>query len=252
MGVPFGQGEGETAATVIPSVGCPLGCNFCSTSAMFGGKGRSFSFYEGGDELFEVMRDLGEELRTRSFFVMDENFLLHRKRALRLLELMREHGKAWALYVFSSANALRQYTDDELVGLGVSWVWLGLEGEDSAYAKLKGTDTLALVRRLQGLGIRVLGSSIVGLPEHGADNIDRGDRPRGRARHRVPPVHALHAGAGDAAPRRAPGERHAALRRRSAPTPTPTGSCASTTATRASGTARRRSTCCGPSAATSR
>ena len=172
MGVPFGQGEGETAATVIPSVGCPLGCNFCSTSAMFGGKGRSFSFYEGGDELFAVMRDLGENLKTRSFFVMDENFLLHRKRALRLLELMREHGKAWALYVFSSANALRQYTDDELVGLGVSWVWLGLEGKESAYAKLKGTDSRALVRRLQGLGIRVLGSSIVGLAEHGADNID--------------------------------------------------------------------------------
>jgi radical SAM superfamily enzyme YgiQ (UPF0313 family) len=173
MGVPFGQGEGETAATVIPSVGCPLGCNFCSTSAMFGGKGRSFSFYAGGDELFAVMRDLGEQLKTRSFFVMDENFLLHRKRALRLLQLMREHGRAWALYVFSSANALRKYTDDELVGLGVSWVWLGLEGDGSSYAKLEGTDSLALVRRLQGLGIRVLGSSIVGLPEHGADSIDR-------------------------------------------------------------------------------
>jgi radical SAM superfamily enzyme YgiQ (UPF0313 family) len=173
MGVPFGRGEGETAATVIPSVGCPIGCNFCSTSAMFGGKGRFFSFYEGGDELFEVMRGLAESLRSRSFFVMDENFLLHRKRALRLLELMRENGKAWALYVFSSANALRQYTDDELVGLGISWVWLGLEGERSAYAKLKATDTRALVARLQALGIRVLGSSIVGLADHGADNIDR-------------------------------------------------------------------------------
>ncbi len=173
MGVPFGTGRGETAATVIPSVGCPLGCNFCSTSAMFGGKGRFFSFYDGGDELFDVMRELGERLETTSFFVMDENFLLHRKRALQLLERMREHGKAWALYVFSSANALRQYSDDELVGLGVSWVWLGLEGENSAYAKLKGTDSRDLVRRLQGLGIRVLGSSIVGLAEHGADNIDR-------------------------------------------------------------------------------
>jgi radical SAM superfamily enzyme YgiQ (UPF0313 family) len=173
MGVPFGQGEGETAATVIPSVGCPLGCNFCSTSAMFGGKGRFFSFYESGEELYEVMRGLEQALGARSFFVMDENFLLHRKRALRLLELMRESGKAWALYVFSSANALRQYSDDELVGLGVSWVWLGLEGEESAYAKLKGVDSLGLVRRLQGLGIRVLGSSIVGLAGHGADNIDR-------------------------------------------------------------------------------
>jgi radical SAM superfamily enzyme YgiQ (UPF0313 family) len=173
MGVAFGTGKGETAATVVPSVGCPLGCNFCSTSAMFGGKGRSFSFYDGGDELFEVMRQLGKQLDTRSFFVMDENFLLHRKRALRLLDRMREHGEPWALYVFSSANALRQYTDDELVGLGISWVWLGLEGEHSAYAKLKGTDSKALVQRLQGLGIRVLGSSIVGLAEHGADNIDR-------------------------------------------------------------------------------
>jgi hypothetical protein len=172
MGVSFGRGKGETAATVIPSVGCPLGCNFCSTSAMFGGKGRSVSFYESGDELFEVMRGLEAGLETRSFFVMDENFLLHRRRALRLLELMQQHGREWALYVFSSANALRQYTDEELVSLGVSWVWLGLEGERSEYGKLRGTDTRALVRRLQRLGIRVLGSSIIGLAEHGRDNID--------------------------------------------------------------------------------
>ena len=39
MGIPLGEKPGEVAATLIPSVGCPLGCNFCSTSAMFGGKG---------------------------------------------------------------------------------------------------------------------------------------------------------------------------------------------------------------------
>ncbi len=173
MGVPFGRGRQETAATLIPSVGCPLGCNFCSTSAMFGGKGRFVSFYEDGDALFEVMCGIEEKLQVRSFFVMDENFLLHRKRALRLLEKMREHGKSWALYVFSSANALRLYTDEQLVGLGVSWVWLGLEGENSEYKKLDGTDARALVMRLQSLGIRVLGSSIIGLLEHSPENIER-------------------------------------------------------------------------------
>jgi hypothetical protein len=172
MGVSFGNGKGETAATLIPSVGCPLGCNFCSTSAMFGGKGSFYDFYRDGDELFSVMTGLERALGVRSFFVMDENFLLHRPRALRLLERMRAHGKAWSLYVFSSANALRRYDDEELLGLGISWVWLGLEGEASGYAKLRHTDTRALVRRLQGLGIRVLGSSIVGLPEHTPDNID--------------------------------------------------------------------------------
>jgi radical SAM superfamily enzyme YgiQ (UPF0313 family) len=172
MGVPFGRGKGETAATVIPSVGCPMGCNFCSTSAMFGGKGRFHDFYREGDELYRVMAGLERALGARSFFVMDENFLLHRKRALRLLELMKEHGRAWSLYVFSSANSLRLYSDEELLGLGLSWVWLGLEGKQSAYRKLDGTDTRSLVRRLQGLGIRVLGSSIVGLPEHTPENID--------------------------------------------------------------------------------
>ena len=172
MGVPFGGGKGETAATVIPSVGCPLGCNFCSTSAMFGGKGHFYDFYHEGDELFRVMAGLEEALGVRSFFVMDENFLLHRKRALRLLELMRAHGRAWSLYVFSSANTLRLYSDEDLLGLGVSWAWIGLEGNRSAYPKLEGADTRPLVRRLQGLGIRVLGSTIVGLPEHTADNID--------------------------------------------------------------------------------
>ncbi len=172
MGVPFGTGPGETAATVVPSVGCPLGCDFCSTSAMFGGKGRSVTFYEDGDALFEVMLGIEKATGTRAFFVMDENFLLFRERALRLLARMRRAGKSWGLYVFSSANALARYSDDELVGLGVSWVWLGLEGKRSAYPKLRGSDTPALVARLQSLGIRVLGSSIVGLPEHDAATID--------------------------------------------------------------------------------
>ena len=115
---------------------------------------------------------LEDAMRVQSFFVMDENFLLHRKRALRLLELMRAHGKAWSLYVFSSANTLRRYSMEEIVGLGISWVWVGLEGKDSAYAKLRGADTRSLVAELQSHGIRVLGSTIVGLPEHRPDNID--------------------------------------------------------------------------------
>lgn len=172
LGVTLPERRGSTAATVIPSVGCPMGCDFCSTSAMFGGKGSFIDFYRTGDELFDVMQQLERRMGVRSFFVMDENFLLHRQRALRLLELMRAHGRAWTLYVFSSANTLRRYTMDEIVGLGISWVWIGLEGKHSAYAKLAGADTRALVRELQANGIRVLGSTIIGLPEHTPENID--------------------------------------------------------------------------------
>src|SRR5690348_18471017 len=88
-GVRLPERKGATAATIIPSVGCPMGCNFCTTSAFFGGKGKFVNFYESGDELFDVMQQMERELKVNSFFVMDENFLLHRERAMRLLERMK-------------------------------------------------------------------------------------------------------------------------------------------------------------------
>jgi len=166
MGIDIGDSPDRTAAILIPSVGCPLGCNFCSTSALFGGKGQFINFYDTGDELFSVMCEIERKMKVSSFFVLDENFLLHRKRALRLLELMEANGKSWALSVFSSARVLKSYTMEQLMGLGIGFVWMGLEGEESAYDKLKGVDTLSLVQLLQANGIRVLGSSIIGLADH--------------------------------------------------------------------------------------
>ncbi|MCC6908993.1 MAG: cobalamin-dependent protein [Phycisphaerales bacterium] len=172
MGVAMREKQGDVAAVLLPSVGCPMGCNFCATSAMFGGKGACIHFYETGDELFDVMCGLEADMKVRSFFVMDENFLLHRKRALRLLELMQQHHKAWSLYIFASANVLRAYSIEQIVALGISWVWMGLEGKDAAYTKLRDADTRTLVRTLQSHGIRVLGSSIIGMENHTLDNID--------------------------------------------------------------------------------
>jgi radical SAM superfamily enzyme YgiQ (UPF0313 family) len=172
MGFKMRGSAKNTAAMLIPSVGCPVGCNFCATSALFGGKGHFINFYDTGDELFTVMRQMEKKLGVQSFFVMDENFLLHRKRALRLLALMEENRKSWSLYVFSSARVLRSYTTEQLVGLGISWVWMGLEGQNSRYTKLNGVDTHALVRELQSHGIRVLGSSIIGTEDHTPENIE--------------------------------------------------------------------------------
>lgn len=166
-----GMEGGDTAATIITSVGCPMGCDFCTTSAFFGGKGRMTSFYKDGDELFEVMRGASERLGTPAFFMMDENFLLDRKRALRLLERIKQEDKSWALYVFSSANAIARYSMRELVELGISWIWLGLESARASYAKLKGADTRALVQQLRSHGIKTLGSTIIGLDHHTPENI---------------------------------------------------------------------------------
>jgi radical SAM superfamily enzyme YgiQ (UPF0313 family) len=172
MGINLPDKPGDTAAILIPSAGCPVGCNFCSTSALFGGKGKFVNFYETGDELFEVMCRLESTLKATSFFILDENFLLHRKRALRLLNLMKTHQKSWMLNVFSSARVLRSYTIEQLVALGIGWVWMGIEGKDSQYSKLSDVDTRQLVKDLQSHGIRVLGSSIIGFADHKPENID--------------------------------------------------------------------------------
>jgi radical SAM superfamily enzyme YgiQ (UPF0313 family) len=171
MGHNIHEKPSHAAMTIIPSVGCPMGCNFCTTSSFFGGKGKFTNFYETGRELFDIMDELERTRQARFFFVMDENFLLHRRRALELLALMQEHNKSWSFYVFASANALRQYTTEELVQLGVTWIWMGLESPQSGYAKLKDADTIALTRELRGHGIKVLGSTIIGLEHHTPENI---------------------------------------------------------------------------------
>ena len=195
--------KGTTAATIIPSVGCPMGCNFCTTSAFFGGKGRYLNFYDSGRELYEVMCEMEGKLEVKSFFMMDENFLLHKRRALELLDLMKAGQKAWSLYVFSSANAITQYTMRELVELGVSWIWMGLESPRSSYTKLKGADTIALTKELRRHGIKLLGSTIVGLEHHTPENIEaeiehaiKKHKPRGTMRRRkfIPVKHITSCG----------------------------------------------------------
>ncbi|MGH9703695.1 MAG: B12-binding domain-containing radical SAM protein, partial [Candidatus Acidiferrales bacterium] len=92
-------------------------------------------------------------------------------RALRLLERMKQAGKSWELSVFASANAIRKYSMLELVELGISWVWMGLESPKSAYSKLQGADIRQLTRELREHGIRVQGSTIIGLEHHTPENI---------------------------------------------------------------------------------
>jgi radical SAM superfamily enzyme YgiQ (UPF0313 family) len=171
LGVPLPKRKGDIAATLIPSVGCPLGCNFCTTSSLFGGKGHFVNFYTTGKELYAIMEGLESRLAVRSFFIMDENFLLQKSRALELLELMESNGKSWSLYVFSSASSLKLYTMEQLVKIGISWVWMGLEGKEAQYTKLDGVSTKELVDELHDHGIKVLGSSIIGLDNHTPENI---------------------------------------------------------------------------------
>lgn len=83
----------------------------------------------------------------RTFFMTDENFLLYKKRALELLRLMNQQRKSWSMFVFASANAIRKYELRQLVELGISWVWMGLESAQTDHDKPKGSRPTKFVFR---------------------------------------------------------------------------------------------------------
>jgi hypothetical protein len=168
LGVPL---TGPASSLLVPGVGCVNGCNFCSTSHFFG---KSYTpFLDSGKALFETACRVADERGTDSFFVMDENFLKHRDRALELLSEIEQHQRFFRFHIFSSAEAITAFGLDNLVRLGVDLVWIGFESHSrqSAFAKNHGIDARKLVQDLRNRGIAVLASGILCMEHHTLDNM---------------------------------------------------------------------------------
>lgn len=166
QGVPV---PGLAASLLVPGVGCVNGCKFCSTTHFFGR--RYTPFISTGEGLFEVARRVADARGTDDFFVMDENFLKDRARALGLIEAMERHQRFFSFSIFSSAETLTAFGVENLVRLGVMFVWIGVESADPTYEKNAGVDAAALVRELRAHGIAVLASGILCEPHHTPENI---------------------------------------------------------------------------------
>ena len=156
-------------AVLMTGVGCPNACRFCCTSHFF--KREYIPFLKTGKDLYEFCERAEREQGYKSFFVMDENFLKHRQRAEEFLELLERHGKYYVLSIFSSAEAVTDVGIDFMARLGVRFLWLGMEGRNSEYAKNSGIDLPDLVSRLRQAGIVVLGSIILFSEGHTKETI---------------------------------------------------------------------------------
>ena len=168
LGIPL---LGRAANLLVPGVGCVNACRFCSTSHFFGKAYRSF--LGTGRELFETARAIADRTGTDDFFVMDENFLKDTGRALALLGEMERNRRYFGFQLFSSAEAIRAFGLDNMVRLGVSFVWIGVESATRSgnYAKNEGVDARQLTRELRDRGITVLASGILCAEHHTPGNI---------------------------------------------------------------------------------
>jgi hypothetical protein len=168
FGIPI---PGRMPSVLVPGLGCVNGCNFCCTSHFF--EKAYVPFLRTGREVFEQASRIARERRTSEFYIMDENFLKDRTRALDLLAEMEKHRRWFSFYTSSSAEAIRAFGVDNMVRLGVRMVWIGFESQntESLFAKNSGIDKVQLVRELRDRGISVLGSTILCMDHHTPDNI---------------------------------------------------------------------------------
>ncbi len=157
------------AALLVPGVGCVNGCRFCATTHFF--EKKSISFFRRGEDLYQNACRISDELGTSDFFVMDENFLKDKARALELLACMERDRRPFGFAIFSSAEAIQSFGIDNMVRLGVYFVWVGAESKRETYDKNKGRDLRAIVRELRDNGISVLASGILFLEHHTPQNI---------------------------------------------------------------------------------
>lgn len=168
FGVPI---PGVPPSVLVPGLGCVNGCNFCCTTHFF--EKAYVSFLRTGKDIFEQCCRIADATGTPEFYIMDENFLKDRARAMELLALMEKNQRWFRFYISSSAEAVTAFGVENMTRLGVVFVWIGFESTNTThvYAKNTGIDAARLVRELRDHGISVLGSAIMCLEHHTPDNI---------------------------------------------------------------------------------
>jgi len=145
---------------IFAGLGCPNGCDFCCTSHFFSRK--HIKLLPTGRDIYNVVErylDLDPRL---VFLILDEDFLLNKKRAMEFRECVMRGGKRLSIFAFSSIKAISQYGVEEILEMGIDGFWIGYEGTRSNYAKQQGRPIADVLTEFREHGITVLTSMIVG------------------------------------------------------------------------------------------
>ncbi len=166
----YGYKASFTSTSVFPGLGCPNGCEFCATTHKFGKK--YIPLIGSGSEMFRILNGEEKKHGVSDFTVEDENFLIHKRLVIDLLEKMEGQNKAYSFFCFASAETITDLGIDFMVRLGVDTVWIGIESKATKFRKLKDIDLKTMIHKLRSNGIKVLGSAILFQDHHNWKNID--------------------------------------------------------------------------------
>jgi radical SAM superfamily enzyme YgiQ (UPF0313 family) len=159
---------------IFAGLGCPNGCDFCCTSHFFSRK--HIKLLPTGRDIYNVVERYFDLDPGLVFLIIDEDFLLNKKRAMEFRECVLQGGKRPSIFAFSSIKAISQYKVEEILEMGIDGFWIGYEGTRSNYAKQQGRPVADILTEFREHGITVLASMIVGFdyqtPEIVAQELD--------------------------------------------------------------------------------
>jgi radical SAM superfamily enzyme YgiQ (UPF0313 family) len=145
---------------ILAGLGCPNGCDFCCTSHFFSRK--HIRLLPEGKDIYAVAERYLDMHPDLVFLILDEDFLLNKKRAMEFRDCVKKGGKSLSIFAFSSVKAISQYTIEEILEMGIDGFWIGYEGTRSGYAKQQGRPIEEMLTEFREHGITVLTSMIVG------------------------------------------------------------------------------------------
>jgi radical SAM superfamily enzyme YgiQ (UPF0313 family) len=159
---------------IFAGLGCPNGCDFCCTSHFF--SRQHIKLLPTGRDIYNVVERYFDVDPDLVFLILDEDFLLNKKRAMEFRECVLANKKKPSIFAFSSIKAISQYTVEEILEMGIDGFWIGYEGTRSGYAKQAGRPVDEILTEFREHGITVLASMIIGFdyqtPEIVAQELD--------------------------------------------------------------------------------
>lgn len=157
--------DGRHLTPVVTSRGCPSACRFCSSSSFFGSAWRSRQASSVLAEIEEVYERYG----FRAVAFTDDNFTLAPQRVMEIADGIRERGYDLKWWNFSRVDTIVRNPGmvRAMAASGSTMVYLGIESNNDETLRSLGKgakkeEAAQAVKLLQGSGIEVYGSYIIG------------------------------------------------------------------------------------------
>ncbi|MCP4756644.1 MAG: hypothetical protein GY866_37755 [Proteobacteria bacterium] len=162
-----------TIGIILSGLGCTFRCHFCNTAAYTKGK---YIEVMTAEQIYKAMVGYWENTPfTNSVTIYDENFIDYKDKVTELGRFL-QNDKTFGLskfnyFAFGSLSALSKYDPEELLLSGIDTLWVGVESKFSHLAKTRGLSAEEAFPLLHSIGIKTVGSWIIGEDYQTPENI---------------------------------------------------------------------------------